>query len=93
MKKIFAGIVVGVASLAATACTPTQEGAAIGAGTGALIGTAIDGGGLGGALVGGAIGAGAGALVGRAVENQPGKCYYRDRYGREYTDDCPPGYR
>ena len=36
MKKIFAGIVIGVASLAATACTPTQEGAAIGAGTGAL---------------------------------------------------------
>ena len=48
MKKFFAGIVIGVASLAATACTPTQEGAAIGAGTGALVGTAIDGGGLGG---------------------------------------------
>ncbi len=89
MNKVIAGLMISVFSLAATACTPTQEGAAIGAGSGALIGTAIDGGGLGGALLGGAIGAGAGALVGRAVENQPGKCYYRDRYGREYVDNCP----
>ena len=37
MKKFFAGIVIGVASLAATACTPTQEGAAIGAGSAAAL--------------------------------------------------------
>ncbi|AJY45755.1 YMGG-like glycine zipper-containing protein [Martelella endophytica] len=92
MKKILAGFLIGVSALAATACTPTQEGAAIGAGTGALVGTAIDGGGLGGALVGAAVGTAAGALIGRAAEGN-NKCYYRDRYGREYTDTCPPGYR
>ena len=92
MKKIFAGVLIGAMSLAATACTPTQEGAAIGAGTGALIGTAIDDGGLGGALVGAAVGTAAGALVGRAAEGN-NKCYYRDRYGREYVDSCPNGYR
>jgi hypothetical protein len=23
------------------------------------------------------------------VAEQPGQCYYRDRYGRRYIDDCP----
>jgi hypothetical protein len=29
-----------------------------------------------------------GALIGSVAE-QPGQCYYRDRYGRRYIDTCP----
>jgi hypothetical protein len=39
-----------------------------------------------GAAVGGAIGGVAGALIGNA--NEPGRCIYRDRYGRRYTASC-----
>lgn len=88
MKKIFAGLMIGAAALAATACTPTQQGAAIGGGSGALIGAAVSDGGLGGTLAGAAIGTAAGAVIGRATEGN-NQCYYRDRYGREYKADCP----
>jgi uncharacterized protein YcfJ len=47
--------------------TGTLAGGAIGAGTGALIGSAVSGGSAGGAIAGGIIGAGTGALVGNAV--------------------------
>ena len=40
-----------------------------------------------GAVAGGAVGAVAGALIGRASE--PGRCIYRDRYGRQYVAACP----
>ncbi|MBI1291358.1 hypothetical protein GC173_08975 [bacterium] len=69
----------------ASGCTATERGAAIGGATGAAIGGAA-GGNVQGALVGGAVGAVAGALIGRASE--PGKCYYRDRYGNRFIDDC-----
>ena len=88
MKKIFVGLLIGASALAATACTPTQKGATIGGGTGAAIGALIDDGGVGGTLAGAAIGTAAGALIGRSTENN-NKCYYRDRYGREYVDQCP----
>jgi hypothetical protein len=59
-----------------SACeTPQQQnalvGGALGAGTGALIGSAASGGGAGGALAGAAIGAGSGALLGSAMTPQP----------------------
>lgn len=84
MKKILA---FGVIGLAIAGCTPTEQGAGIGAASGALIGGAVTGN-VRGAAVGGAIGGVTGALIGN-VSEQPGQCYYRDRYGRRYIDDCP----
>ena len=44
---------------------------------------------------GAGIGAVSGAIIGGAVigsvAEQPGQCYYRDRYGRRYIDSCPRG--
>ncbi|MGN6550933.1 MAG: glycine zipper domain-containing protein [Pararhizobium sp.] len=71
-------------------CTPTEQGATIGAASGAAIGGAVTGK-AGGALAGAAIGGVAGALIGRASEGSD-QCYYRDRYGRRYTARCPSGY-
>ncbi|NNE90332.1 MAG: hypothetical protein HKN23_01670 [Verrucomicrobiales bacterium] len=60
-------------SLAGTSCTPTQEGAAIGAGVGAAAGAAI-GSGSGragqGALMGAGLGGLGGALIGNSRENR-----------------------
>ncbi|PWW01479.1 outer membrane protein with glycine zipper [Hoeflea marina] len=67
-------------------CTATERGAAIGGASGAAIGAAVSGD-VGGAVVGGAAGAVAGALIGNAQE--PGKCYYRNRYGQRYIANCP----
>lgn len=64
----------------------TLGGAAIGAGTGALVGVATGGGGRGaaiGALAGGA----AGALIGRATT--PNNCIFQDVNGRRFTGPCP----
>jgi hypothetical protein len=86
MKKIIAMALVG---LAIASCTPTEKGAGIGAASGAIIGGAVTGN-LRGAAIGGAIGGVTGAVIGH-VSEQPGQCYYRDRYGRRYIDDCPRG--
>lgn len=86
MKIIIAMLMV-LAALAA--CTPTEQGAALGAATGGIIGGVATGK-VGGAAVGAAIGGVAGALIGHASER--GQCYYRDRYGRRYTARCPSGY-
>ncbi|WP_176083604.1 glycine zipper family protein [Martelella sp. HB161492] len=91
MKRVIAGLLVGAAAIAASACSPTQEGAAIGAGSGALVGMAVSDGSVGGTLAGAALGTAAGALIGNAVGSN-NQCYYRDRYGRQYKDACPPGY-
>lgn len=74
--------------LTLAACTQTQQGAAAGAGVGALGGAIVAGEGqrTEGALVGAAVGGLAGALIGDAQE--PGKCRYRDQYGRVYIADC-----
>lgn len=86
MKKIVAAVLV---MLSVAACTPTEEGAVIGAVAGGAVGAAV--GDTEGALVGAAVGGAAGALIGRASE-RPGQCYYRDSYGRRYIADCPRGY-
>jgi hypothetical protein len=67
-------------ALSLSACqTPQQQtgtlaGGAIGAGTGALIGSAVSGGSAGGAIAGGLIGAGTGAMVGNAVTAPARRC-------------------
>lgn len=72
MRKTIA-LALGLAgAMSLSACQTSQQtgtlaGGAIGAGTGALIGSAVSGGSPGGAIAGGVIGAGAGALVGNAV--------------------------
>jgi uncharacterized membrane protein len=86
MKKVLALLLIG---LSIASCTPTEQGAGIGAASGALIGAAATGN-IRGAAVGGAIGGLTGAVIGSVAE-QPGQCYYRDRYGRRYIDDCPRG--
>jgi len=87
MKKVIALVLVG---LAVTSCTQTEKGASIGAVSGAIIGGAVTGN-VRGAAVGAAIGGVSGAVIGSVAE-QPGQCYYRDRYGRRYIDNCPSGY-
>jgi hypothetical protein len=86
MKKALVFALIG---LSIASCTPTEQGAGIGAASGALIGGAVTGN-IRGAAVGGAIGGLTGAVIGNVAE-QPGQCYYRDRYGRRYIDDCPRG--
>jgi hypothetical protein len=86
MKKAIVLLLIGVA---AAGCTQTEKGAGIGAVSGAIIGGAVTGN-VRGAAVGAAIGGVSGAIIGR-VSEQPGQCYYRDRYGRRYIDDCPRG--
>ena len=54
--------------------TGILAGGAIGAGTGALIGSAVSGGSAGGAIAGGMIGAGTGALIGNAVSRPHRHC-------------------
>ncbi len=85
MKTMLALSLALGAALSVSACeTPQQQnalvGGALGAGTGALIGSAVSGGSAGGALAGAAIGAGSGALIGSAATPGPG--YYGG----------PPGY-
>lgn len=87
MKKVLALVLIG---LSVASCTQTEKGAAIGAGAGAIIGGAITGD-VRGAAFGAAIGGVSGAVIGH-VSEQPGQCYYRDRYGRRYVDNCPRGY-
>lgn len=83
MKKTIATICV---CLSLAACTATERGAGVGAATGAVIGGVATGN-VRGAAVGAAIGGVSGALIGH-VADQPGRCYYRDRYGNRYIDRC-----
>ena len=77
MKKILALALALAGAASVSACyTPQQQtgtlaGGAIGAGTGALIGSAVSHGSAGGAIAGGLIGAGTGALIGNAVTAPP----------------------
>ena len=88
MKKILALTLALDGAASMSACqTPQQQtgtlaGGAIGAGTGALIGSAVSGGSAGGAIAGGLIGAGTGALVGNAVTAPSGRCA---RWGYDYN--------
>ncbi|WP_299867393.1 YMGG-like glycine zipper-containing protein [uncultured Hoeflea sp.] len=89
MKKIVISTFAAVSLLAAAGCSTTEQravgGAAVGAGTGALIAAATGSSSRGvatGALIGGA----AGALIGAATT--PGMCRYRDAQGRIYEARC-----
>lgn len=70
-RKLFT---LGLCALLVFGCTKTQQGAAIGAGSGAALGAlvgALVGGGKGaaiGAAIGGAVGTGAGALIGKHMD-------------------------
>lgn len=72
-------------ALALSACADNYavEGAAVGAAVGAGVG-AVTGGDIG---TGAAVGAAAGAVGGALIERD-GRCYRRDRDGREYEVEC-----
>lgn len=86
MTKLVLSIFAAVSLLAAAGCTSTEQraagGAAVGAGTGALIAAATGNNVAGGALIGGA----AGGLIG--VATAPGMCRYRDARGVIYEARC-----
>ena len=77
MKKILALTLALASAASLSACyTPQQQtgtlaGGALGAGAGALIGSAVTHGSAGGAIAGGLIGAGTGALIGNAATAPP----------------------
>ncbi|ANH02950.1 MULTISPECIES: YMGG-like glycine zipper-containing protein [Shinella] len=85
MKNIIIALAVVASTVTLTACTQTERGTAIGAGTGAVIGGVVTGR-AGGALAGAAIGGAAGYLIARS--DRSGYCIYRDRYGRRYEARC-----
>ena len=76
------------ATLALSACTPSEQSTAVGALGGAAVGAAISSGDdrTKGAIAGAALGAVAGSLIGPA--STPGKCRYNDGYGRTYIAAC-----
>ena len=88
MKKMFALLLALAATVSVSACqTPQQSnalaGGALGAGAGALIGSAVTHGSAGGALAGAAIGAGSGAMIGAAsTPPYAGQCA---RWGYDYN--------
>ena len=88
MKKILALALAFAGALSVSGCyTPQQQtgtlaGGAIGAGGGALIGSALTHGSPGGAIAGGLIGAGTGAMIGNAATAPP----------PGYGGPPPPGY-
>src|SRR5262245_18819659 len=89
MKKALTLAAALAGALALSACeTPQQQtgtlaGGAIGAGGGALIGSALTHGSAGGAIAGGLLGAGTGALIGNAATApQPGRCA---QWGYDYN--------
>ena len=88
MKKMSALALVLASAVSLSGCyTPQQQqgtlvGGALGAGAGALIGSAVSGGSAGGAIAGAVIGGGTGALIGNNV-TRPRHCVRRgyDVYG------------
>lgn len=78
-------IVVGLVGTLAS-CTQTERGAAIGAGSGAIIGGVVSNS-WGGAAVGAVAGGAVGALIGQSQERR-GYCIYRDRRGHRYEARC-----
>ena len=91
MRKILALALALAGAASLSGCyTPQQQtgtlaGGAIGAGTGALIGSAVSGGSAGGAIAGGLIGAGTGALVGNAVTAPPAGAGQCARWAYDYN--------
>ncbi|WP_225029958.1 glycine zipper 2TM domain-containing protein [Xinfangfangia pollutisoli] len=88
MKSVFYALPV-VAALGLSACVATPEqNTAVGALTGAAIGTAVSGKGdkTQGALTGAALGAIAGTYMGQS--QKAGQCYYSDGRGGRYIAAC-----
>jgi hypothetical protein len=85
MKKLIVAAAIALSAVTVTSCTQTEKGATIGAASGAIVGGAITND-VGGAAVGAVAGGALGALIGNASE--PGRCIYRDRYGRRYEAPC-----
>jgi hypothetical protein len=83
---MYKAIAVLLAGLAVAGCTRTEKAATLGAASGAVIGGVLTNN-----VRGAALGAALGGVLG-AVAAQPGQCYYRDRFGRRYIDNCPRGY-
>ena len=88
-KTVTLALVLGGVMSVSGCYTPQQQtgtlaGGAIGAGGGALIGSALTHGSAGGAIAGGLLGAGTGALIGNAVTApQPsGRCA---QWGYDYN--------
>ena len=84
---MYKAIAIVVAGLTVAGCTQTERGAAVRAASGAVIGGIVSN-----DVRGAAVGAANGGVLG-AVAAQPGQCYYRDKWGRRYIDDCPRRYR
>lgn len=90
MHKI---LIIAATCLSLAACTTTQQGAAVGAGAGAIVGAATTGNLVGtavGAGIGGVVGAAAGSMVGR-VDGSNNVCIYQRPNGSRYRDTCPQG--
>jgi len=85
MKKLILLAPLLASSMALGACSTNYAaegalgGAALGAGVGAITGEGV--------AEGAAVGAAAGAIGGALIEKD-GKCYRRDRDGREYEVSC-----
>ncbi|MGV8834270.1 MAG: glycine zipper domain-containing protein [Devosia sp.] len=86
-------LIIAATCLSLAACTTTQQGAAVGAGAGAIVGAATTG-----TVLGTAVGAGLGGVVGAAAGNLLGKrpgyanqCVYERANGSRYYDTCPKG--
>jgi hypothetical protein len=90
VKKVLALALALAGALSVSGCyTPQQQtgtlaGGAIGAGGGALSGSALTHGSAGGAIAGGLLGAGTGALIGNAATAPPppGRCA---QWGYDYN--------
>ena len=88
MRTMLALSLALAAAVSVSACqTPQQQnalaGGALGAGTGALIGSAVSGGNAGSTIAGAALGAGTGALIGAAATPPPqGRCA---QWGYDYN--------
>ncbi len=93
MKRLATLAMVSALGLGLAACGETRSeravsGGLIGAGAGALVGSAVSGGRVGGTLAGAAIGGAGGAIVG--AETRPARrgCYATDEYGERYRVPC-----
>lgn len=95
-------LIMAVAFAGLTACTSTQQGAAIGTAGGAIAGQLI-GGDTKSTLIGAAAGAAVGGLTGQLVGQAPAasgtqttagakQCVYQRNDGSQYQADCPAGY-
>ena len=86
MKRFL--LILPLLALPIAACTPAEQNAALGAVGGAAVGAAVssDADRDKGAIVGAMVGVAASQLLGPATS--PGKCRYRDQYGREFIAAC-----